>query len=70
MDKKKEQTPIPRLNPELRKKMGLTQKQLAVAIGVDRSTVTKWESSASPPAVRFFPKIAEVLNCKISEILI
>lgn len=34
----------------LRKEKHLSQKQLADAIGVSRQTISKWESSLTPPA--------------------
>ena len=60
---------LPRFNAELRKKAGLTQRELAEAVGIKRSTVTKWETEGCIPRVKLFPKIAKVLNCKISEII-
>jgi DNA-binding transcriptional regulator YiaG len=32
----------------LREKLGLTQVQLAVALGVDQGTVSKWENGGKP----------------------
>ncbi len=63
------QNGIPRFNSELRKKAGLTQKELAKAVGVHRATVTKWETEGCAPRVKYFPKIAKALDCKISEIM-
>lgn len=60
---------IPRFNVELRKKAGITQRELAEAVGIQRSTVTKWETEGCIPRAKLFPKIAKVLNCKIGDIL-
>lgn len=59
----------PRFNSMLRIQQGMTQRELAEAIGVDRSTVTKWETTDLVPRVKLFPAIARALNCKIGDIL-
>ena len=41
---------------------------MADALGVDRSTVTKWEAEGTYPRPRFFPKIAAFLGCTIDEL--
>lgn len=43
---------------ELRKKRGLTQEQLADAIGISFQAVSKWETSITLPDVTMIPKIA------------
>ena len=48
----------------LREQIGITQKQLAQALGVDASAVSLWESGKTQPAVANLVRIAEVLNCK------
>ena len=48
----------------LREQIGITQKQLAQALGVDASAVSLWESGKTQPTVANLVRIAEVLNCK------
>jgi transcriptional regulator with XRE-family HTH domain len=42
--------------------LGLFQKDVAVAIGVDTNTVTNWEKGHSQPELRFIPRIIEFLG--------
>lgn len=53
---------------ELREAAGITQQELADSIGVDRSTVAKWESGAASPAFSKIPKLADGLKCEISDL--
>lgn len=47
---------------ERRKAIGLTQSQLADALGVSQQSVSKWEGRRAVPDVSMFPLIAEVLE--------
>ena len=51
-----------------RKLVGLTQAQLAEALGVERATVTMWEIGSTWPSARVLPKIADLLLCSIDEL--
>lgn len=53
----------------IRKAAGVTQKQLADELAVDRSTIAKWEGGASLPRAELLPKIASILGCTIEELL-
>ena len=53
---------------KLRKNAGMTQKELATAIGMDRSTVAKWETEGRLPRSVELPKVAKVLGVKIEEL--
>ncbi|MDQ0204956.1 helix-turn-helix transcriptional regulator [Pectinatus haikarae] len=53
---------------EKRIKLGFTQKQLADKIGVDRTTVGKWELGISIPRVEKLLMLAKILNCSIEDI--
>ena len=53
---------------ELRESAGITQVELANVIGVDRSTVTKWETGEAMPRAALVPKIAEALGCSIGDL--
>lgn len=52
---------------ELREKVG-TQEEFGELIGVDRTTVLKWEKGKSTPTAKTIGKIAEVLNMTESEV--
>ena len=43
--------------------LGLLQRQVAVQLGVNTSTVTNWELSHNSPDFRFLPAIIEFLGC-------
>ena len=44
---------------------GYSQDTLAKKIGVERSTVAKWETYKSVPATKQLIKLAEIFNCTI-----
>lgn len=46
-----------------------TQLELARKIGVDRSTIAKWETGKSMPRAEMLPKLAECLGCTVDELL-
>lgn len=47
---------------ELRKKAGIQQKELAIAIGVSRPTVSDWEANKKDPSGERLKKLAEFFN--------
>ncbi len=53
-----------------RKAAGMTQAQLAEAIGVERPALAMWEIGASWPSARILPALADVLLCSIDELYI
>lgn len=53
---------------ERRKKLNLSQQNLAKQLKVDRSTVAKWETGTLPRADKL-PAIARVLQCSVDELL-
>ena len=53
----------------LREKCGLTQVELGRAVGVDNTTVCKWETGGSLPRAELLPKIADALGCRIDDLL-
>ena len=53
---------------KLRQARGLTQVELAEAIGVSQVTVSDWERRGIMPKADKLPKIAEVLGCSIDEL--
>jgi transcriptional regulator with XRE-family HTH domain len=50
----------------LRQAKRLSQKQLAMLLGVERSAVSKWETGQAIPRAEKFPAIAEALGCDTS----
>ena len=54
---------------QMREKAKLTQQAVADALGVDRSTVSKWESGASVPKTSKLYKIAILYGCKVDDLM-
>ncbi len=54
--------------PSARKAAGMTQAEFAAIIGVDRSTVTKWERGSAYPSSDKLPEIAAALGCTIDDL--
>ena len=53
----------------LRNEANLTQKDLAVMLGVSRQAVTKWENGVGIPDIDNIKKIASIFNTSIDELL-
>ena len=53
---------------EIRKKRGISQKALAMAMGVRQSTVSRWDSGTLPHASKL-PLLAKTLHCTVDELL-
>ena len=53
----------------IRVAQGLTQAELARALGVKRTTVTMWEIGASAPRPAMLLRLADVLGCTVDELL-
>lgn len=53
-----------------REKLGLTQQELADALSIERSTVTKWETGMAMPLASKLPDIAEILHCQINDLYV
>ena len=51
-----------------RQEKGLTQADLARALGVTCQAVSKWETSANSPDITLIPKLAELFGISISEL--
>jgi transcriptional regulator with XRE-family HTH domain len=49
----------------LREKRKLSQLELARRLSVDRTTITKWETTNAYPRAPMLPSIAKVLRCKV-----
>lgn len=55
---------------EKREALGITQGDLAMRMGVVRSTVTKWEKGSSYPSARQIPLLSEVLGVPIGDLFV
>jgi transcriptional regulator with XRE-family HTH domain len=53
---------------QLRENAGLTQEEVAKAIGVGQSAVSMWETGESVPRSRILLKIADVYGCEIADL--
>ena len=53
----------------LRKKLKLTQDQLAEQLGVTAQAVSKWENDQSCPDITMLPRLAEIFSCSTDELL-
>jgi len=54
---------------ELREARGMKQISLALALNVDQTAVSKWESGECSPRADKLPKLAKLLDCTIDELL-
>lgn len=53
----------------IRKARNLTQDEVAEACGVDRATISKWETGEFSPRVDKLVKLANILGCTVDELL-
>lgn len=53
----------------LRKERGMTQQQLADAIGVSNKTISKWECGNGMPELALMPPLCDALQININELL-
>lgn len=54
---------------ENRKRLGLTQDQLAEQLGVTAQAISKWENDLSCPDIAMLPKLAEIFGITTDELL-
>ena len=52
-----------------RKKCELTQEELAEKCSVSPQAVSKWENGLTAPDISLLPRLAEIFNCSIDELL-
>lgn len=49
---------------EYRERLGLSQAELAEGVGVDRSSVSLWESGKTMPTIKNLRRLAALFSCK------
>ncbi len=54
---------------ELRERAGMTKTQVADKLGVDISTVCKWETGVNKPTSDSLLKLADLFRCTTDELL-
>lgn len=54
---------------EARIKAGLTQEEVAQKLGLNRSTIARWETGIGLPRADSLADIADVLGCTIDDLL-
>lgn len=56
---------------QLRERAGLTQRQLAEALGVTVTTISSWERGVKRPSLSFaqVQQVIETLNCTLAELV-
>lgn len=54
---------------ELRTEKKLTQEDLAKLLGVDRSSIARWETSETFPHAKVIYRIAQILGCSTDVLL-
>ena len=52
-----------------RKRLGMTQEQLAERIGVSAQAVSKWENNLSCPDISILPELAALFGITVDELL-
>lgn len=52
----------------LREAAGLSQTELGIRIGCDRTSIVKWESEVVLPRSRDLPMLAKALGCSIDDL--
>ena len=53
----------------MREKSGMTQGEVATAVGGDQSAVCLWETGKSHPRAKRPPQIAKLFGCSIEELI-
>lgn len=53
----------------LRKEKNLTQEALAAMLGVERTTVTMWETGQNIPPTKYLVTLADSLGCTLDDLL-
>lgn len=54
---------------KLRRSMDITQRDLAEKVGVERSTISKWETGTSVPRHKILIALSKVFKCSIDDLI-
>ena len=54
---------------KIRKAKKISQEKLADKLNISQQSVAKWETGQSLPRAELLPKIAELLECTVDELL-
>lgn len=52
-----------------REKVGMTQAEVAKAVGVDQSAVSFWETNKTAPRAAMLVKLAQLYCCTVDDLL-
>ena len=53
----------------MRERAGMTQQAVADAVGIERSTIAKWETGAALPRVGNLYQMAALYKCRVSDLI-
>jgi len=53
---------------KFRKRIGMTQEELAKELGVTFQAVSKWENAKTAPDILFLPTMADLFGCSIDDL--
>lgn len=54
---------------ELRKNKGISQEELAKALGVTQGNISAYETGRWEPSIQMLKKLASILDCTVDELL-
>ena len=54
---------------KIRKEKNISQRDIAIALGVTQGAVSLWESGSCFPSAKKLPELAAVLGCTVDELL-
>lgn len=54
---------------KMRKRRGYSQESVAAAIGVERSTIAKWETGIAKPRIDNLLALSDLYKCGVDELL-
>nr|DAR50609.1 MAG TPA: helix-turn-helix domain protein [Caudoviricetes sp.] len=54
---------------EMRRRNGLTQKEIAKLLGINKNSYAKYEQGLRCPRLDMLKKLAEILHCTVGDII-
>lgn len=54
----------------LRKRANLKQTYISFRLNTTQKTISSWETGKRSPSIEQLPKLAEILNCSIEELVL